>query len=59
MRHSHAYFIYLDGFIDDAPYTAELPLNQSVSTPSVLILSNVTSLNGLVRHLKKCESAEY
>lgn len=28
----HAYFIYLYGFIDEAPYTAESPLNQSVST---------------------------
>lgn len=50
--------MYLNGFIDDATYTAELPLHQSVSTPTVLILTNVTSLNGLVRNLRKCESAE-
>ncbi len=58
MGRPHAYFIYLHGFIDDTLHTAESPLNQSISTPTVLILDNVTSLNGLVRHLRKCESAE-
>lgn len=49
---------HLPGFIDDTPHRAKSPLNQGVSAPTVLILGNVISLNGLVRHRRKYESAE-